>query len=115
LTTQILAQNEDVRAYIEKNINALRQQLTEAGVSVNTIQIKTMGQESSTTYQGNQDLAQQQEDFNNKNSNNQNQQNNENRHNKDNEEFLASISNYDMNFAKDFSSILNKTMNYSLN
>ena len=116
LTTQIMAQNDDVRAYIEKNINSLRQQLTDAGVNVNNIQIKTQGQEGSTNYEGNQNLAKNYED-------NQNQQNNENKNNnqqrqndnKESKDILASISNYDMSFAKDFSSVLNKSISYSLN
>jgi hypothetical protein len=56
LTTHIMAQNEDVRAYIEKNIDSLRQQLSEAGVNVNSIQIKSAGSEGSTTYEGNQNF-----------------------------------------------------------
>ncbi len=116
LTTQIMAQNDDVRAYIEKNINSLRQQLTDAGVNVNNIQIKTQGQEGSTNYEGNQNLAKNEQE-------NQNQQNNENKNNnqqqrndnKDSKDILASISNYDMSFAKDFSSVLNKSISYSLN
>ena len=51
-----------VRMYIEKNINSLRQQLSDSGVNVNTIQIKTAGQEGSTQYDGNQNLAKQQEE-----------------------------------------------------
>ena len=113
LTTNIIAQNDDVRAYIEKNIDSLRQQLSDAGVNVNNIQIKTMGQEGSTNYQGNNqnfDSNQQQ----NQDTNNQNQQRQNQQQQKDNRELLANMSNYDLHFAKDFSSILNKTINYSL-
>ena len=120
LTTQILAQNEDVRAYIEKNINVLRQQLADAGVNVNNIQIKTMGQEGSTNYEGNQNFAKNDDTNNNQNDNlnqqnNRNSQNNNQNNQKNINETLASMSTYDMQFTKDFSSILNKTLNYNLN
>lgn len=114
LTTQIMAQNDNVRAYIEKNIDSLRQQLADSGVSVNSIQIKTVGQEGSTQYDGNQNLANQQEDLaqqNNKQNQNQEQKND----NKEAKEVLASMVNYEMSFKKDFSSVLNNTLNYSLN
>lgn len=114
LTTQIMAQNDNVRAYIEKNIDSLRQQLADSGVNVNSIQIKTAGQEGSTQYDGNQNLANQQEDLaqqNNKQNQNQEQKND----NKEAKEVLASMTNYEMSFKKDFSSVLNNTLNYSLN
>ncbi|MBR5303285.1 MAG: flagellar hook-length control protein FliK [Candidatus Gastranaerophilales bacterium] len=111
LTTQIMAQNEDVRAYIERNIDSLRQQLSDAGVNVNSIQIKTAGSENSTTYDGNQNLNR---DFEQENQNQQNkdEKNNQQNNNKEAKEVLTSISNYDMSFAKDFSSILNKSLSY---
>lgn len=116
LTTNILAQNDDVRAYIEKNIDSLRQQLSDAGVNVNNIQIKTMGQEGSTNYQGNNNnFDQNQQNQQNQNTNSQNQQKNNHQEQKDNREFLADMTNYDMHFAKDFSSVLNKTISYNLN
>lgn len=111
LTTQIMAQNQDVRNYIEKNINALRQQLSDAGVNVNSIQIKTAGQEGSSTYDGNQDLNKEQDENLNQ-QNNKNKNNEQKNDNKDAKEILSSISNYDMQFAKDFSNVLNKTFNY---
>ncbi|MBR2068637.1 MAG: flagellar hook-length control protein FliK [Candidatus Gastranaerophilales bacterium] len=104
LTTQIIAQNEHVRNYIEKNIHTLRSQLTEAGVNVNSIQIKTAGQDNSSTYEGNHNKEFQQEAQQQKNQNQQRQQ-----RQKDN---LAQMRNYDMNFAKDFTSVLNKTLSY---
>ena len=109
LTTNIIAQNENVRSYIEKNINSLRTQLTQAGVNVNTIQIKTAGQDSATTYDGNQNREFTQEE----NSQKQNQQfqQNQNQRQKDNES-LAHLRNYDMHFAKDFSGVLDKTLSY---
>ena len=114
LTTVIMAQNEDIRAYIEKNIDSLRQQLADAGVNVNSIQIKTSGQEGSTMYEGNQNFKQEQDLANQDNKNgSQNQQNQNKKHdNKDAQSVLASMSDYDMHFAKDFSSILNKSLNY---
>lgn len=114
LLTQILAQNDDVRAYIERNIDSLRQQLSDAGVNVNSIQIKTAGQEGSTQYDGNQNLNNQQENLEQQN-NKQNQNHEHKNDNKEAKEVLASISNYEMSFKKDFSSILNNTLNYSLN
>ena len=113
LTTSIMAQNEDVRAYIEENIDTLRQQLTDAGINVNNIQIKTAGQEGSTNYDGNQNFHHQQE--NNDNLNQQNNRQQHNKENKDRQDTLASMSNYDLHFAKDFSSILNKSISYNLN
>ena len=116
LMTQIMAQNDDVRAYIERNIDSLRQQLADSGVNVNSIQIKTAGQEGSTQYDGNQNLnREQQENLNQQNNkDNKNQQQNQN-NNKNANEILSSMSNYDMQFNKDFSSILNKTLSYGLN
>ena len=111
LTTNILAQNEDVRQYIEKNIHTLRQQLTDAGISVNNIQIKTAGQEGSTNYQGNQGF----EENNNSGQNNQQNSNNNERNEKEKQETLLAMSNYDYRFAKDFSSVMNKTISYDLN
>ena len=112
LTTNILAQNDDVRQYIEKNIQTLRQQLVDAGISVNNIQIKTAGQEGSTNYQGNQHFNQ--NSGNEQNSQNQNHSNNE-QNQKERQETLLAMSNYDYHFAKDFSGVLNKTINYGLN
>jgi len=115
LTTNIIAQNEDVRLYIEKNINALRQQLTDAGINVNGIQIKTAGQEGSTNYDGNQNLSQNYDD-NAQQKNYQNQKGNENQQNeKEKQDTLLAMSNYDYRFAKDFSSVLNKSIHYNLN
>ena len=111
LTTNILAQNEDVRQYIEKNIHTLRQQLTDAGISVNSIQIKTAGQEGSTNYQGNHGF----EENNNSGQNNQqNSNNNSGQKEREKQETLLAMSNYDYRFAKDFSSVMNKTINYVL-
>ncbi len=109
LTTNILAQNEDVRNYIEKNIDALKQQLSEAGVNVNTIQIKTAGQEGSTTYEGNNHFAQQQNENNNQQNQNQKQ---DTQQQKAKQEYVTSLGGYDFQDVKDFSSILNHTMNY---
>ncbi|MBQ4647113.1 MAG: flagellar hook-length control protein FliK [Candidatus Gastranaerophilales bacterium] len=116
LTTQIMAQNEDVRAYIERNIDSLRQQLSDAGVNVNSIQIKTAGQEGSTSYEGNQafNKESQEENLNQQNNKNSKEQQQKNG-NKDASEILAQMSNYDMHFAKDFSSVLNKTLSYNIN
>lgn len=111
LTTNILAQNSDVRNYIEKNIDSLRQQLSNAGINVNTIQIKTAGEENATFYNGNQNSQNSQE--------NQNQQQNHENPNKKNEQNQFMNANYDSYFAKtnlgDFSSVLTNTFNYSLN
>lgn len=113
LTTQIMAQNEDVRAYIEKNIDSLRQQLANSGVNVNSIQIKTAGSDNTTTYDGNQNLNNNFEQENLNQQNNKDSKNNQqNNDNKDAKEILTTISNYDMSFAKDFSSILNKSLSY---
>lgn len=110
MTTNILAQNEDVRNYIEKNIDALKQQLSDAGVNVNTIQIKTAGQDGTSTYEGNQhqNFAQQQNENQHQNS----QQQNENQNAK--EKYITSLGEYVFQETKDFSNVLNQVMNYSL-
>ena len=113
LTTNILAQNEDVRQYIEKNIQTLRQQLTDAGINVNNIQIKTAGQDGSSNYQGNQDSLEQNNKEGHNNFDSQNHKGEQNQ--KDKQETLMAMSNYDYHFAKDFSGVLNKTINYGLN
>ncbi len=114
LSTNILAQNDDVRIYIEKNINNLRQQLADAGVNVNNIQIKTQGQNTTTNYNGNYN-GEGGEAFGENQNNQQNggQNNNKNGQNyRENKDLLSQMSNYDLNFAKSFSSILNNAMNY---
>ena len=115
LSTHIIAQNEDVRAYIERNIDSLRQQLSDAGVNVNSIQIKTAGSEGSTSYEGNQNFNREQNQENLNQQNQQNSQNENHRNNKQASEIAAQLNNYDMHFVKDFSSVLNKTLNYNLN
>ena len=110
LSTNILAQNEDVRNYIEKNINALRQQLSDAGINVNNIQIKTMGQENTTNYDGNQNFNNQEnsENFNNHQQNNQQQKEN-------NERYFANNFGYEFGTTKDFSGVFKNILNYNLN
>ncbi len=110
LSTNILAQNEDVRNYIEKNINALRQQLSDAGINVNNIQIKTMGQENTTNYDGNQNFNNQEnsENFNNHQQNNQQQKEN-------NERYFANNFGYEFGATKDFSGVFKNILNYNLN
>lgn len=115
LSTHIIAQNEDVRAYIERNIDSLRQQLSDAGVNVNSIQIKTAGSEGSTSYEGNQNFNREQNQENLNQQNQQNSQNENHRNNKHASEIAAQLNNYEMHFVKDFSSVLNKTLNYNLN
>lgn len=109
LTTNILAQNEDVRNYIERNIDALRQQLSEAGVNVNAIQIKTAGQESTSTYEGNHSFNQQQEQNNPQQNQNTKQ---DTQQQKSKQEYIESLSGFEFQEAKEFSNIFNKTMNY---
>ncbi len=116
LTTNILAQNDDVRNYIEKNINTLRQQLHDAGINVNNIQIKTSGQEGSTRYDGNFNTQNEQNNQNlNQQNNNQNQNNGQNKAYESEYQMFATKLNYDFNFVNDFSSVLSKTLNYGLN
>lgn len=117
LTTQIVAQNDDVRKYIEQNINTLRQQLNDAGINVNNIQIKTSGQEGSTNYDGNmnsQDNSAFQEENSKQNNSGQNFKQNKQNHNEERQIFTT-LQNFDHNFTKDFSSVLNKSISYSLN
>ena len=115
LSTHILVQNADVKNYIEKNIDSLRQHLSDAGVNVNTIQIKTAGETGSSTYEGNQNNGNQKEDELNQQ---QNQQK-ENGEHKSNKQNYSSDENYDSFFSKnkneEFSSVLNNTFNYILN
>ena len=115
LTTSILAQNSDVRAYIEKNIMTLRNQLIDAGINVNNIQIKTAGESGYTSYDrnGGHSMQDGNQDFENQNNFKQ-QENNQKNQRQSNNELLAGFSNYDYSFTKDFSGILNKTMSYSI-
>lgn len=113
LAANIIAQNSEVRSYIEKNIHTLRQNLIDSGVNVNNIQIKTAGESQSSTYNSDQSSNQEQQE--NQNFNNQQQKQHKQQNNKEQREALASMSNYDMHFAKDFSTVLNKTLSYSLN
>lgn len=117
LSTNILAQNEDVRNYIEKNIDGLRKQLAESGVNVSNIQIKTAGQEGSTNYQGNQDFQnetnQENGSFKDQNQGQNNSKEKENGHNQPSQEFESSRFGYDIHQKRDFSSILmNKALSY---
>ncbi len=115
LSTHILVQNADVKNYIEKNIDSLRQHLSDAGVNVNTIQIKTAGETGSSTYEGNQNNGNQKEDEFNQQQNQQ-KENSEHKRNKQN---FDSHENYDSFFSKnkneEFSGVLNNTFNYILN
>ena len=115
LSTHILVQNADVKNYIEKNIDSLRQHLSDAGVNVNTIQIKTAGETGSSTYEGNQNNGNQKEDEFNQQQN-QHKENSEHKRNKQN---FDSHENYDSFFSKnkneEFSGVLNNTFNYILN
>ncbi len=111
LSGYIVAQNEDVRAYIEKNMNVLQKQLVDSGVNINNIQIKTQGSENSTNWQG----ADNQEQNSNQDNNNHNQGQKNQQSKKEQQETLANFSNYDLNFSKDFSNVLNKTISYALN
>ena len=108
LCANIIAQNEHVRSYIERNVNDLRNQLSQAGVNVNSIQIKTAGENNTSTYDGSQNREFQQQEQN------QNQQNNQQKQQDKNQEKnqFANMGNYDLHFAKDFSSVLNKTLSY---
>lgn len=115
LTTNILAQNSDVRAYIEKNIITLRNQLIDAGINVNNIQIKTVGESGFSSYNGNDRYGEQESNQNLENQNNSGYQEKNPRNQKHtSSELLAGFSNYDYSFTKDFSGILNKTMSYSV-
>ena len=115
LITNIVVQNEHVRSFIEKNINLLRNQLASAGVNVNQIQIKTAGTNDTTTYSGNQNQGEAKQETFNQDQNQNNSHNQNRKQNLENETLLASLSNFDTSFADDFSSVLNKTINYGIN
>lgn len=108
LTTHIVAQNAEVRNFIEKNIHNLRQSLADSGVNVNNIQIKTAGEAEASTYEGNKDFNQQQQEQ-------QEQSQNKNQNQKEKRETLQAFSDFETHFKKDFSSVLNKTISYNLN
>ena len=115
LITNIVVQNEHVKNFIEKNINMLRNQLASAGVNVNQIQIKTAGTNDTTTYSGNQEQNYKGEEqaFKQNDNNNQQEQNKKQYYNSEN--LLAGLTNFDNEFADDFSNVLNKTMRYGIN
>ena len=50
VTTNILAQNQDVKEILEKNISALKEQLTSAGVQVDNISIKAPESNENTNF-----------------------------------------------------------------
>lgn len=98
VTTSILAQNQDVKEMLEKNIEGLKQQLAQAGVNVQNIQVKSVENES-REQQGNfKDFKDEQQGENrNENSNSntgKNQQNSEQSGNTE-EEFGQNYINYD--------------------
>ena len=119
LITNIVVQNESVRNFIEKNLNSLRNQLASSGVNVQQIQIKMAGSGDTTTYSGNHENQSSQQDDtfkqNEQNNQNQNEQNQNKKQYFKNDDVLASLNTFDTSFANDFSSILNKTINYGIN
>lgn len=115
LSANILAQNDTVRNYIEKHIQGLKDQLAQSGVNVNNIQIKTAGSNNTSNYQGNEsqkdNLAQDNKQNSEQGKNNQEQQN-DSHNKKEAKEILDKITNLDFKFERNFSAVLNKTLNY---
>ncbi len=74
ITTNIIAQNSQVKELLDKNIDILKQQLAQQGINVQNVQVKTVEQNSQTGLNNSFNNREQNE----QNNNNQNQNNNQN-------------------------------------
>lgn len=93
ITTNIIAQNSQVKELLDKNIDILKQQLAQQGVNVQNVQVKTVEQNSQANLNNNYNDRNGEQGQNQNNSNNRNDgQNNQNRQHK-NENFKFNHSN----------------------
>lgn len=93
ITTNIIAQNSQVKELLDKNIDILKQQLAQQGVNVQNVQVKTVEQNSQANLNNSYNDRNGEQGQNQNNSNNRNDgQNNQNRQHK-NENFKFNHSN----------------------
>ena len=93
ITTNIIAQNSQVKELLDKNIDILKQQLAQQGVNVQNVQVKTVEQNSQANLNNNYNDRNGEQGQNQNNSNSRNDgQNNQNRQHK-NENFKFNHSN----------------------
>ena len=93
ITTNIIAQNSQVKELLDKNIDILKQQLAQQGVNVQNIQVKTVEQNSQANLNNSYNDRNGEQGQNQNNSNSRNDgQNNQNRQHK-NENFKFNHSN----------------------
>lgn len=93
ITTNIIAQNSQVKELLDKNIDILKQQLAQQGVNVQNVQVKTVEQNSQANLNNSYNDRNGEQSQNQNNSNSRNDgQNNQNRQHK-NENFKFNHSN----------------------
>ena len=93
ITTNIIAQNSQVKELLDKNIDILKQQLAQQGVNVQNVQVKTVEQNSQANLNNSYNDRNGEQGQNQNNSNSKNDgQNNQNRQHK-NENFKFNHSN----------------------
>ena len=93
ITTNIIAQNSQVKELLDKNIDILKQQLAQQGVNVQNVQVKTVEQNSQANLNNSYNDRNGEQGQNQNNSNSRNDgQNNQNRQHK-NENFKFNHSN----------------------
>ena len=93
ITTNIIAQNSQVKELLDKNIDILKQQLAQQGVNVQNVQVKTVEQNSQANLNNSYNDRNSEQGQNQNNSNSRNDgQNNQNRQHK-NENFKFNHSN----------------------
>lgn len=93
ITTNIIAQNSQVKELLDKNIDILKQQLAQQGVNVQNVQVKTVEQNSQANLNNSYNDKNGEQGQNQNNSNSRNDgQNNQNRQHK-NENFKFNHSN----------------------
>lgn len=79
ITTNIIAQNSQVKELLDKNIDILKQQLAQQGINVQNVQVKTVEQNSQTGLNNSFNNREQNEQNNNNQNQNSNQNNNNSR------------------------------------
>lgn len=76
VSTSIIAQNSQVKELLDKNIDALKQQLAQQGINVQNVQVKTVEGNTQTSFNDNFNGQQEQNRENNQNQNFNNQRQN---------------------------------------
>ena len=90
ITTNIIAQNSQVKELLDKNIDILKQQLAQQGINVQNIQVKTVEQNSQTGLNNSFNNREQNEQNNNNQNQNSNQNNNNSRQRQESYKFNQS-------------------------